>query len=392
MSEKHSKTRTKKVAILVESSRSYGRGLIRGIGKFLDENGNWQIEYRPRGLSEPMPQWIKSWQGDGILARINDKRMLRLLLKIGLPVVDLRRSFTSPTIPQVGPDDLKVVEMLFEHFRQRGFQRFAFVGIPRGEHSSMDVRRDHFKRLATDRKYPFVDREISMSDFEGSGSRGDRSMIRWLKKLPERTAILACNDDLGLQVLNSCRGAGIEVPKTFSVAGIGNDECLCEIASPKLTSIDLNPIRIGYESAELLQRMMEGRAGSPASVRVAPNRIVPRMSSNTIASDDAVVAAMILYIRQEACNGIAVRDVIVRSEISRSSLENRFRESIGHSVFQEIVAVRLERVQELLVTTDLTIKEITNLTGFNYQGYLMQTFQKQFGMTMKAFRRAYRFA
>jgi Transcriptional regulators len=280
--------------------------------------------------------------------------------------------------------------MLFEHFRQRGFQRFAFVGIPRQEHSSMDVRRDHFRKLVTERNYPFDELEISMSDFEGSGSTGDRCLRRWFKKLPHRTAILACNDDLGLQILNSCHSAGVVVPDMFAVAGIGNDECLCEVCSPKLTSIDLNPIQVGIEAATLLQKMMIGQVESPASIRITPNRIVPRNSTNTVACDDPVVSAMIQYIRQEACNGITPKNVLIRSKISRSSLENKFKESIGHSLFQEIIAVRLERVQELLVFTDLTIREISEQTGFNYQGYLMQTFQKQFGMTMKAFRKTYR--
>lgn len=382
----------RRVALLIESSRGYGRGLIRGIGKFIDEHANWQIEYRPRGLSEPVPHWIRNWQGDGIMARINNLRALRLLMKTGLPVVDLRRMFLTPSIPQIGPDDQVAVEMLFRHFRNRGFQRFAFVGLPRHEHVFMDLRRDGFRRLVTERKFPFQELEISLEEFEGNGSRGERRMIRWLKKIPERTAVLACNDDLGLQVLNACRTAGISIPETLAVAGIGNDECLCEISAPKLTSIDLNPIRIGLEAAMILQKMMDGQNDIPPAIKISPNRIVPRASTNTIASDDAIVSAMVQYIRQEACNGIAVRDVLLRSKISRSSLENRFKESIGHSVFQEIIAVRLERVQELLVSTDLTIKEITVQTGFNYQGYLMQTFQKQFGMTMKAFRRAYRFS
>lgn len=389
MTKKQSKTR--KVAILIESSRGYGRGLIQGIGKFIDEHRNWQIEYRPRGLSEPVPHWIKNWQGDGILARINNKRTLRLLLNLGIPVIDLRRMLSTSAIPQVGPNDQEAVKMLYDHFRHRGFQRFAFVGIPRGEHVFMDIRRTFFRQLVEERKYSFSELEISLEEFEGNGSRGERRMIRWLKKLPERTAVLACNDDLGLQVLNSCRTVDISVPNFLTVAGIGNDECLCEIASPKLTSIDLNPIKIGLEAATMLQRMMDDQDETPDSIQIKPNRIVPRASTNMIASDDDVVSAMIQYIRQEACNGATVRDVLTRSRISRSSLENRFKESIGHSVFQEIITVRLERVQELLVSTDLTIKEITAQSGFSYQTYLMHTFQKQFGMTMKAFRRAYRF-
>lgn len=390
MPEKN-QTIIKKVAVLIESSRGYGRGLIRGIGKFADENRNWQIEYRPRGLSEPVPHWLKNWQGDGILARINDRRVLRLLKKTGLPVIDLRRMFRSSSIPQVGPDDREAVRMAFEHFRSRGFQRFAFVGIPRREHAFMDLRRTSFRRLANANKFSFQELEISLEEFDGSDSQGERRLTCWLKSLPSRTAVLAGNDDLGLQVLNACRTVEIAVPESLAVAGIGNDECLCGVSSPQMTSIDLNPIRIGIEAATMLQRMMDGEEETPASILIKPNRIVPRESTNTVASDDDLVSAMIQYIRQESCNGIDVRAVVARSKVSRTSLENRFKASIGHTVFQEILNVRLERVQELLVSTDWTIKEITAKSGFTYPAYLMYTFQEKFGMTMKEFRRAYRF-
>lgn len=385
------RTSIKKVALLIESTRGYGRGLIKGIGKFIDENQDWQIEYRPRGLSEPVPHWIKNWRGDGILARINNRRTLGLLQKTGVPVVDLRRRYRTQTIPYAGPDDQAAVTMLFEHFRHRGFQRFAFVGVPRRWHVFMDLRRDCFRRLVEEKKFSLHELEISLEEFEGDGSQGERRLIRWLKKIPPRTAVLACNDDLGLQVLNACRTAGTDVPNALAVAGIGNDDCLCEVASPKLTSIELNPIRIGLEAATMLQRMMDGEETMPQPIQIKPNRIVPRESTNTVASDDETVSAMIRYIRKEACDGIGVREVVARSKMSRTSLENKFKASIGHTVFQEILNVRLERVQELLVSTDWTIKEIAAKSGFTYQAYLMYTFQEKFGLTMKAFRRAYRF-
>lgn len=388
--KKEREQKIRKVAVLIESSRAYGRGLIRGIGQYLDRFGNWRIEYRPRGLNEPVPSWIRSWKGHGILARINDEKMLRLLLKTGIPVVDLRRSLFSPQIPRIGPDDEAAVEMLYEHFRHRGFRRFGFVALPRGEHGSMDIRRARFTELARNGEFPISEVEVSLNEFEGNGSKGERRLIRWLRTLSDRTAILASNDDLGLQVLNACRTVGVAVPDTLAVAGIGNDECLCTLATPKLTSIDLNPAGVGFEAAVMLQEMMDDPSLRLSSRLIRPNRVIPRASTDTVAAEDAVVAATVQFIHREACNGLTVAGVLRKARLSRSTLENRFREHLGHSIFQEIVRVRLERVQELLISTDMTIREITSQTGFNYQGYLMQTFQKKFGMTMKSFRKTYR--
>jgi LacI family transcriptional regulator len=379
-----------RVAIFVESTRVYSRELIRGIAQYNRENLNWNIEFTPRSLNEPFPTWIKDWQGDGILARINNKHLFRVLSRKKIPVIDLRRSFAMPRIPQIGTDDRTAVTILYEFFRSRGFQRFAFVGLPEHQHPPMDIRRETCRKIVKKNNQTFSELEVDLYGVTTTQTQGTRRLTQWIKNLPQHTAVIACNDDIALQVLNLCRKTNRIVPNDLVVAGIGNDDCLCELAMPTLTSVDLNPKRIGYEAAEMLQKMMSSGFSPPQATFIKPNFIVSRMSTNIIATEDPIVNQALQLIGDRACDGLRVKDVLRHVHLSRMTLENRFKIIFGHTVFQEILNVRLQRVKELLSTTDLTIKEIAVLSGFSYSEHLMRVFHDRFGQTMNEFRKNYR--
>lgn len=384
------RTRQRRVALLIESSRAYARELIRGIARFNQERAHWRVEFTPRGLDDPPPAWLKAWKGDGILARINDRRMARALSGKGVPVVDLRRILRSKGVPLVGPDDAAVTQFVVEHFHQRGFRRLAFVGLPVGSHKAMDARAKHFRRFVEQAGHEHRQLNVKVV------TRGDQwearcgHISRWIERLDRPCAIMACNDDLGLQVLDACRRAGIRVPDEIAVAGVGNDECLCDLALPALTSVDLNPRRIGYEAAALLDRMMAGKTVPDRETVVAPAGIVARMSSDVVATEDCRVAQAVLFIRQHACDGIQVADVLRHVCVSRASLEPRFKQILGRTVHQEIQRVRLSRVQELLSATDMPIKQVARQAGFRYPEYMMRVFRRATGTTLKEYREANR--
>jgi len=381
----------KRVAVLIESTRGYSRELIRGIAQFSRQQSHWQVEYTPGGINDLPRHWFKERICDGILARIDTKPMLNALLRTKIPVIDLRRSFSHVDIPCVGPDDRRVIQMLFDHFRHRGLSRFAFVGITRNRHAAMDIRRNTCRELALAHGLAFSDLEIDPADLAGSQSHAMKKLIAWLKRLTYQTAVIACTDDIAFRVLNGCRLIGRSVPSDLAVAGIGNDDCLCELALPTLTSVNLDPKKIGYCAAELLQSMMEKGSTPPNSqLLFQPSMIVPRMSTDTITTSDAVVDKALQFIRLRACDGIQVIDVLRHVHLSRVALENRFKKAIGRTVFQEILDVRLRKVLELLTMTDIPIKAVALETGFEYPEYLMRIFRKKYGQTMKVFRENHR--
>src|SRR5438093_7737802 len=116
-------------------------------------------------------------------------------------------------------------------------------------------------------------------------------VAQWLKDLPKPVGLMACNDIRGQQVLNACRASGVAVPDDVRVIGVDNDEVLCELADPPLSSVAPNTERIGYEAASLLDQMMRGRKPPSQPVFIAPVGIVTRRSTEVLAIEDRHIAA-----------------------------------------------------------------------------------------------------
>ena len=255
------------VALLVETSREYGRGLLRGIIRYHQEHGPWSVFFEPHGLGDPPPAWLRSWRGDGVLARINDRRMADAILKTGIPVVDLRGALGDLGVATVGVDNCAVVQLAFQHFLDRGFRHFAFCGTPRGEYRYQDERADRFLSIVADRGMA-CDAYFSPRPFSWEEEQGQ--MAKWLKGLPKPVAIMTCHDDRGLQVLDACVRVGLDVPAEVAILGVDNDPFLCNLSRPPLSSIDVNSEWGGYVAAELLDVLMDGRQPPSLTCRYAP--------------------------------------------------------------------------------------------------------------------------
>ncbi|MCP4590131.1 MAG: DNA-binding transcriptional regulator, partial [bacterium] len=364
-------SKLKHVALLIETSRAYGRGLLRGVSRYNHEQGRWSLYFKPQGLDDPPPPWLKDWNGDGILARINDRRMAAAVVQTGVPVVELRRLIPDLGLPSIGADNRAVTELAVGHLLERGFQHFAFCGLPKGEYPPMDERREWFVQLIEEAGF-----QQSVFDARRTRRRGDtwtleqNEIAEWLGSLAKPVGVMACNDDRGLQVLDACHRAGLMVPDEVAVVGVDNDDYLCNLSVPQLTSVDLAPDRMGYEAAKLLDRMMAGGVISSPQISLPPRGVVTRQSTDVLATEDQVVIRAVRFIRERACDRIQVADVLEHVRVSRSRLEPRLKEVLGRTIHQEILRVQIEQVKELLIVTDLPIKQIANRCGFTESQYL----------------------
>jgi len=378
--------------VLIETSREYGRGLLRGIARYQQQFGPWSVFLRPHGLNEPAPKWLKKWKGDGILARINDRRMADTLLETGLPTVDLRGSFPNLGVPFIGVDNRPVAQLGFDHLRDCGVKHFAFCGTPEGENINQDFRRDHFAKLVRDAGYHC---DICL----GTGGPGRKAnwekdqqfLADWIKGLPKPVGMMTCHDDRGLQVLDACRRAGVSVPDEVAVIGVDNDTHLCNLCTPPLSSIDVQPSRIGYEAAAFLSRMMSGESVANEPVLIGPPRgVAARRSSELLSIEDPDVAAAIRLIRENATSGITVKEVQNQSNLSVSVLERRLKKALGRTTKAEITRVRMMRAKLLLTETGLPIARVARQSGFSEPKYFCEVFRKNEGMTATQFRGQFR--
>ncbi len=378
---------THSVALLIEATNGYARGLLNGVARYTHENPGWTVYFEPHALDEPPPKWLKTWKGDGILARVGNRRTAKAVLAVGVPVVELRRMFVLPGIPAIGPDHRAVAGLAVGHLLERGFRHFGFCGLPRGVDPPLDDRADAVREHLRGLGFPC---NLFPADRKASWDQDQKRLVRWIRALPKPAGVMTCNDNRGLQVLRACTQAGVAVPDRVAVVGAGNDDCLCNLSHPPLSSVDLAAEAIGYEAAVLLAKMMTHHPPSSAAILVPPRGIITRFSSDVLATEDEAVSRAVGFIRNRARDDIRVSDVLAHVKLSRSGLEPRLKQVLGRTIHQEIHHVRIERVKTLLATTNLPTKQIAGQTGFHSVQYLTRVFRKATGQTPAGYRRRMR--
>jgi len=197
---------------------------------------------------------------------------------------------------------------------------------------------------------------------------------------------MACYDLRGQQLLDACRRCAIAVPDEIAVIGVDNDELLCELSDPPLTSLIPNTHRTGYDAAALLDELMSGKRPPAQAHLVPPVGVATRQSTDVVAIEDRSVAMAMRHIREHACDGINVKDVLRAAPQSRRRLESAFRRLFGRTPHEEILRLQLDRAKHLLVATDLPLSEIAERAGFAHVEYLSVVFKKQFGVPPSRYR------
>ncbi len=213
-------------------------------------------------------------------------------------------------------------------------------------------------------------------------------MREWLSGLPKPLAVMAANDSRARQVLEACRAQSLRVPEEVAVIGVDNDELLCRLSSPLLTSVEQGAERIGHEAAVLLERIMDGRKPRRRRIVIDPVRVVTRRSTDILAIEDPVAAKAMSYIWENATYGIKVKQVAGAVNCSRATLETRFKLALGYSVHTAIGNVRLEQARRLVRETNLSLKQIAANTGFRSVQHMTTVFGRAFGHAPAAYRLA----
>jgi LacI family transcriptional regulator len=190
------------------------------------------------------------------------------------------------------------------------------------------------------------------------------AMSKWLESLPKPVGVMACNDDIGVQVIEACKLAALAVPDTVGVIGADNDELVCGLADPAMSSVAVNFERAGYESALVLDRLMHRECHVPRQIVVQATHIVVRRSTDVVAAEDAAVARALRFIRDQVRGPVLVGDVALAAGLSRRVLERRFRHEINSSVQKEIRRVRIDQIARLLLETHLPVSEIAESLQF----------------------------
>jgi LacI family transcriptional regulator len=381
---------TPKVALLVETARSFGREFLSGVARYARHHGPWIFHITPGDFEQAVPK-MKQWGGTGIIARIPNERVAQAILETGLPTIaiglsdeQLRPGHPLAELPEVSPAEDSVVRLVIDHFKERSLRNFAFVGLD--DRSWSNRREQAYRRqLAEANIEPHVYRQPRHAA-ERVWEKEQAVLADWLSRLPTPLGLFACNDDRGRQVLEACQLSGLAVPEDVAVIGVDNDAVFCDLADPPLSSVALNAETAGYRAAELLAGMMAGRPCTAQKILVEALHVVTRQSTDLIAVGDNDVAAALQFIRREQGRSLSVEDVANAVAVSRRYLERRFRAVIGRTVLEEIQFVRLQFAKRLLLETTHPISTVAEMSGFGSVGYFIQFFQERVGTTPRRFR------
>ena len=381
--------RCPRVAVCVDKTGGYGRGLLRGIAEYVEACGPWSLCLDHHASGHYASDWLRHWNGDGVLAYVDTQALAGQLCRSRIPAVEVFGTRLDLNLPQVANDEPAFGCLAAEHFLLRGFRHFAFSGY-RGKLWS-DRRSSGFQSSLAEAG--FQAKLFSCPQKTGSLARWEQTqqaLTRWLEKLPKPLGLMACSDRHALRILDACRRARIAVPEEIAVIGVDNDEETCRLADPPLTSVMDDAPRIGFEAARLLGELMSGRRRKREwnPILIPPAGVVTRRSTETTAIDDSLVASAARLIRERACGGLTVPALLQELRISRSAFYDRFHAELGRSPHQEILRVKLERAKSLLAQTDLSLQEIAGRAGFDHPEYLQVAFKREVGVTPGKFRRA----
>lgn len=360
--------------------------MLDGISRYSRSHRPWDVFLDDQALAEDESDWTRNQRWDGVISRHTTRRLVETCSELKIPLVDLNDVPRFSGVPKIRPDNVAIGHMGGEHFLERGYAHYGFCGF--GNEGWSCERRDGFVEAVRLGGFePFVmDENYPGGTTPDWDENQNRHLIGWLKRLPGPVAIMACNDLRAQQVLRAAQAAELLVPEEVAVLGANNEAHRCVLPYPPMSSVATNPVQSGYRAAEVLAALLEGQTRCDLDERIEPVGVVPRHSTDVLAIEDRNVAAALSIIRNRACSGLTVDEVVSQVAASRSQLEKRFRKTIGRSPQGEIRRVQVARMKQLLFETDFPLKKIAELTGYDHIEYMSVVFKRLEGVSPGAYR------
>lgn len=380
-----------KIILLLDFAEEYSKGLLRGISQYSMEHGPWTycrmpLYYRETIGMDGILQWAKEWGAHGIIGQLYNDINVKNILASGIPVIaqDFKERFDE--IPNITGSYRKAGVMGAEYFLKKGYKNFAFYGF--NDIVWSRERAEGFEERVDKAGYEvhyFEHRKSRSTDLWYYKSN---SLSQWLKSLPKPIALMACDDNQGLHITEACRQFQIRIPEEVAVLGVDNDEMLCDLSDPPLSSIAMDIERGGYDTAKLLDELIGGSKAA-YDIIVKPTQIITRQSTDIYATNDVHIASTLRFIHKNIEKNLHVDEIVKQVPLSRRSLEKRFLQITGMPVYKYIFNLRMEKFTQKLLETDQTIFEIALEMGLNDSKNIARQFKHVKGCNPVEYRKRY---
>lgn len=379
-----------RLILLTDFTEAFAHNLLRGILEYSKGREPWVVCRMPPSYKQSygipgVLEWAKKWQADAIIAQFNDNDEVELFRENG--IVALAQDFQSrfSVIPNITSRYELTGQMAADFFLQKGFRNFAFYGykdVVWSEERYMGFRNRIMEKGLGDNFFEYKNQPLENLWYYESEPLAD-----WIKSLPHPVALMACDDTRGNKIMEMCQVLGINIPEEIAVLGVDNDEIICNLSEPPLSSVSLNIVKGGYEAARLIDRLIHNEATSCEDVIIQPITIVNRLSTDIYATDNPAILAALKYIHQNLANKINVEDIIKQVPLSRRLLEIRFRQVTGQSIYQYISDLRMERFSQLLLASTEPIADLAMQVGLADSKNLARQFKLWKGCTPVEYRK-----
>ncbi len=375
----------RKIGLVIETDRIFGKELLRGIAQYSRIHGPWLIHNETK-YSKNLLNRLIAWKCDGLIMRDQSENFA--LLDIGVPTVIVPTDHKPDEChANIISNDNAIGKLAAEYFIQRGFKQFGYCGFDDVYWSVL--RWKSFSKYLNTKGFKVFSFELHRSIVEKEWEKDQRSLSQWIMSLPKPVAIFSCNDKRGLHVIEACKLVSLPVPERVAVLGVDNDEVLCDLSGYQLSSIPLNSKKAGQEGAKILDMLMRGK-NTIKTIIVEPTSVITRETTDILAIENKNVADALSYIRKNANRPLQVSEVIDTLYISRRALYQQFRDVLGSTIYDEIMRYRIEEFARLLLETDMTITQISYALGESSNKHIARPFQKYKGMSPKEYRKQYK--
>ncbi len=357
-----------KIMLSIETSRGFGRDVLTGISDFTRIHNPWYATRKPPFFRRGQYQTkqIVKIPSDivGIITRNIEE--MPIIQKKNIPAIFAtslvpKGRFKGDYFPRITSDHEAIVQVAIDYFLSQGFKRLAYCGFP--EVSWSQKRRQCFCDYAKEKGFE----ANYYQEPHGRHGWGDEiaAIADWMTRLPKHIAIMACCDDRAEDLIEAAKLADIKIPEEVAILGVDNDNLICNLSNPTLSSVVMNTVKVGYDVAELLYKLIKGQEKMCGQkLIVSPLHVEVRQSTDILAVDDHDIALALSFIREKAKDPIGVQDVVAATTLSRRVLESRFRKVLSRSILHEIRRVRLEIICRMLMETNRPIKTIAVSMGF----------------------------
>lgn len=376
----------KRVALLIETSTSWGRRLIEGIGNYARQQGPWEFYIEARGINEHI-ELPAGWDGDGVIARIHTPALAKQLQRRKLPTVNVSSSDAAGKLfPRALVDERVIAQLMFDHLRERGFVNFAYCG--ESKMSVIRTRAAIFEDVVRRAGFTCNVYEGAVDPHGYALAQDDRA--RWLSSLPKPVGVVCWNAVAARRTAEACRWGDIHIPEDVALVAGSSDDLMIEMVHPPITAAELPLERLGYQAALMLDQMIQTGKRADNSLISEDVTIAARQSTDVLAIDDPPIREALRFIREHAGEPVGVPDVLEHVAVSRRVLERQFRLLLGRSPAHEIRRMHVERAKQLLVQTNLSVAQVAAASGFRFVERLIPVFRKYVGTTPLKYRKRMR--